>query len=153
MQIGLRQISADTVERFKASCAAGTASRGSLARELCELEEWFDYRGRPSEASARKLLPDLAAALPKASGRPGDSHVPPVADNPDLALECGLAELGKVSLEPVGQSDRRQWESMIETHHPEGWRRAPRRSDAVLDRALPAMVFWAALVLPRPDCR
>ena len=129
MQFGLRQISADTAEQFKESCKAGTASRGSLARELCRIEEWFDYRGRPSEASARKLLPDLAAALktalPKASARPGDPHVPPAADYPDLALECGLAELGEVSLEPVGQSDRRQWESMIETHHPEGWRRAP----------------------------
>ena len=129
MQIGLRQISADSAEQFKESCKAGTASRGSLARELCKIEEWFDYRGKPSEASARKLLPDLAAALktalPKASARPGDPHVPPAADYPDLALECGLAELGEVSLAPVGESERRQWASMIETHHPEGWRRAP----------------------------
>ena len=93
------------------------------------VEKWSGYRGKPSEASARKQLPDLAVALkvglPKVSGRPGDSYVPPVADYPDLALECGLAELGELMLSTVGECDRRQWESMIETHHSEGWRRAP----------------------------
>ena len=129
MQIGLRQFSSETVDWFKRACAEGTATRTSLARELCRREQWFDYRGGPNEASARKLLPNLASALsvelPKAGEWRGDSHARPEVGYPDKVLDCGLAALGIVSLEPVPESERRNWESMIETHHPEGWRRAP----------------------------
>jgi len=63
MQIGMRQYSAETVEWFQRQVQAGHRSRQSLARELCELENWRNGRGELCVSSARKVLPQLAARL------------------------------------------------------------------------------------------
>ena len=129
MQVGLRRFSPPTVEWFKAACAAGDRSRSSLARELCEREQWYDPMGRPCLGSARKVLAPLAAgagvALPAASAPPGDGHRRPTDAYPDTVVAAPLAALGPVSLEPVSGADGRRWEAMMECHHPAGWRRAP----------------------------
>ena len=132
MQIGLRQLSSDSVEWFKAACLGngpGLPSRTAPARELCEREDWLDSRGEPCRASARKLLPNLALSLgvppPDPGPRPGGERRGPEAGYPDRDLACSLAAFGEAALEPVREGDRRSWESTVESHHPLGWRRAP----------------------------
>lgn len=132
MQIGLRQISSEAVEWFREACrddGPERLSRSAMAREFCRIEKWRDASGEPCRASAQKLLPKLAlslgVSLPEPGSRPGGSHRRPETDFPDKALACGLAALGEVSVEPVPEGERRSWESMVESHHPLGWRRAP----------------------------
>ncbi len=128
MQIGMRQVSSETVEWFGMACKGGDLTRTALARELCELENWHGRVGRPCLASARKLLPTLAerlgVRLPEATAL--DPHDRPAPDFPDSSVACALGDLGALSLAPVTDAEvRRHWEAMIETHHPEGWRRPP----------------------------
>ncbi len=130
MQIGMRQVSSETVEWFRAACKGGELTRTALARELCGRENWRSRAGRPCLASARKLLPALAerlgARLPEAEALEFDPHARPPPDFPDRSVACAPGDLGAVWLDPVaGAEDRRRWEAMIETHHPEGWRRPP----------------------------
>ena len=127
MQIGLRRISSDTVEWFKAAClgkGSGRPSRSAMASELCERENWRGAGGGLCGASARKLLPKLAespgAELPAPGAQPSRSHCRPEAGYPDKALACGLVALGEVSVDPVPEGERRGWESMVESHHPKG---------------------------------
>ncbi len=130
MQIGMRQISAETVEWFVPACKGGGLTRSALARELCERENWFGGAGRPCLASARKLLPRLAEEtgvhLPEAEATALEPHARPPPDFPDSSVSCSLRELGALWLDLVTEAaDRRRWEAMIETHHPQGWRRPP----------------------------
>ncbi len=130
MQIGMRQVSSETVEWFRTACKGGELTRTALARELCERENWFGHVGMPCLASARKLLPRLAeeagVRLPEAEATALEPHARPPPDFPDSSVSCPLRELGVLSLEPVTEAeDRRRWEAMVETHHPEGWRRPP----------------------------
>ena len=132
MQVGLHQFHADTIAWLSGAVLEEGRTRSSLARDLCALEDWTGARGEPCLASARKTLPVLAdrlgLALPAARvafgrGRCGDA---PVEAFPDLSLHCRLADLGTVTLELVdGEADRRLWEAMMVTHHPQGWARAP----------------------------
>ena len=132
MQVGLHQFHADTIAWLSGAVLEEGRTRSSLARDLCALEDWTGARGEPCLASARKTLPVLAdrlgLALPAARvafgrGRCGDA---PVEAFPDLSLRCRLADLGTVTLELVdGEADRRLWEAMMVTHHPQGWARAP----------------------------
>ncbi|MDE0578390.1 MAG: IS4 family transposase [bacterium] len=131
MQVGLHQFDADTVEWFCVAVNEPGRTRNSLARELCVREDWTGHRGEPCLGSARKALPVLAdklgvslpAARPAFGGR---RDAAPKADYPDVTVSCALADLGEVALEPVsGDADRRRWESMMATHHPQGWRRGP----------------------------
>ena len=129
MQIGMRQVSAETVEWFGTACRGGELTRTALARGLCEREDWRGPSGRPCLASARRLVPRLAdalgARLPAAAAAPGP-HAPPAPDFPDSDVACALRDLGALSLDPVADAgDRRRWEAMVGTHHPEGWRRPP----------------------------
>ena len=130
MQIGMRQVSSETVEWFDRACTVGELTRTALARELCERENWSSGVGRLCLASARTLLPTLAerlgVRLPEAEATALDPHVRPAPDFPDSSVAYMLGALGALSLDPVmGVEDRRRWEAMIETHHPEGWRRPP----------------------------
>ena len=130
MQIGMRQIPFETAEWFRAACSGGGLTRSALARGLCEREGWRSPAGRLCLASARKLLPRLAGELgvrlPEARATDLEPHARPAPDFPDRAVSCRLAELGALSLEPAASPDeRRRWEAMIETHHPQGWRRPP----------------------------
>ena len=52
---------------------------------------------------------------------------PVQSDCPDLVLTCRLANLGAVTLEPVGDAERVLWRAMMASHHPEGWSRMPVR--------------------------
>ena len=132
MHVGLRRFHAETISWFRAAVSEEDRTRNSLARDLCTLEGWTGDRGEYCLGSARKALPVLAdklgLALPAARAafgggcRDGERK----ADYPDLSLRCQLAELGTVMLAPVsGDTDRRRWESMMATHHPQGWARAP----------------------------
>ncbi len=129
MQIGMRQVSAETVEWFGTACRGGELTRTALARGLCEREDWRGPTGRLCLASARRMLPGLAGALgvrlPAAAVVP-DPHPRPSADFPDSDVVCALRDLGPVALDPVADAgDRRRWEAMVVSHHPAGWRRPP----------------------------
>ena len=130
MQIGMRQVSSETIEWFGTACNGGGLSRTALAHEFCERENWYNRVGKLCLASARKLLPALAenlgVRLPEAEALEFDPHACPPSDFPDRSVSCPLRDLGALSLELVtAPEDRRRWEAMIESHHPEGWRRPP----------------------------
>jgi len=130
MQIAAKQFSPDTIEWFRKACESGSLSRRALAREFCQREQWLDYAGRLNLASASpvllKLAERLGVSLPQVKGRPLDAHPRPSTDYPDPAVSGTIRELGTVSLVPVASREAgRLWESMLETHHPEGWHRAP----------------------------
>ena len=130
MQIGMRQITAETVEWFRGACNGGELSRTALAHELCLKENWFGGVGKPCLASGRKLLPRLAAELgvrlPDAEAMEFAPHARPASDFADSSVSGSVRDLGALSLERVAATEeRRRWEAMIETHHPEGWRRPP----------------------------
>ncbi|MYG81630.1 MAG: IS4 family transposase [Gemmatimonadetes bacterium] len=130
MQIGMRQVSSETIEWFGTACNGGGLSRTALAHEFCERENWTNRVGKLCLASARKLLPALAenlgVRLPEAEALEFDPHARPASDFPDRSVSCPLRDLGALSLELVtAPEDRRRWEAMIESWHPEGWRRPP----------------------------
>ncbi len=132
MQIGMRQVSSETMEWFGTACNGGELSRTALAREFCERENRHNRVGKPCLASARKLLPALAEKLgvrlrlPEAEALEFDPHARPPSDFPDRSVSCPLRDLGALSLELVtAPEDRRRREAMIESQHPEGWRRPP----------------------------
>ena len=132
MQVGLHQFHADTIEWLSKAVLEEGRTRSSLARDLCALEDWTGDRGEHCLASACKALPVLAdrlgLALPAARsafGR-GRCEGAPIEGYPDLSLCCRLTDLGSVTLELIdGDAERRLWQAMIATHHPQGWARAP----------------------------
>ena len=127
MRIGLRQFSLDTIAWLKMAVEAGDCTRSSLARELCDRENWHNALGHACLASARAALPKLAASLeltlpePRAMGGvTAESQAVP-QDYPDRTLNCAPEALGPVSVVPVEEGgDRRGARSMMATHHPEG---------------------------------
>lgn len=47
-------------------------------------------------------------------------------DVPHTEVTCSMADLGPISLQLVTEkAERRLWEAMIDTHHPQGWARSP----------------------------
>ncbi len=128
MQIGLRHFRCATIDWLIGAVAEEGGTRHGLARELCERENWRNPRGVACLAQASKALPRLAArlnlSLPAARPMPS---LPVAAERafPDLTLTCRLAELGVVTLEPVGDADRGLWRAMMASHHPEGSSRMP----------------------------
>ena len=112
-----------------AACVDGGRSRTSLARELCRRERWHDITGKPSPGSARGIpdrLADRVGVSPHPAAAPfGDGVAHPADGWPDTDLACSLADPDGVGLDPVYDADGRTRESMMESHHPEGWRRAP----------------------------
>ncbi len=134
MQIGLRHFSAGTIEWLKGASGETGRTRHSLARELCERENWRNPRGVPCLAQASKALSRLSDKvgiwLPEARAMPcrtpGTVGGEVERGYPDLELRCGLSELGEVTLVPVGDAaDKRSWREMMESHHPQGWSRRP----------------------------
>ena len=126
MQIGLRHFSLATIDWLVGAVKEDGRTRHGLARELCERENWCNPRGMPCLAQASKALPRLAdkQALSLPAARPMPAMPGPVErDYPDLALTCGLADLGAMALEPV--ADSVLWRSMMVSHHPECWSRMP----------------------------
>ncbi len=132
MKVGLHQFHAETIRWFQKAVLTPGISRLALARELCEREQWTGTRGELRVASARKALPVLAARLdvtlpaPRPSFGSGHIREHHKTDYPDRSLRCSLSALGKVTVEPVADDEqRRQWTSMMATHHPQGWARGP----------------------------
>ena len=118
-----------------AACVDGGRSRTSFARELCGRERWHDTAGKPSPGSARGIPDRLAdrvgvSPYPAAAVPFGDGVARPADGWPDTDLACSLADPGEVGLDPVSDADGRGRESMMESHHPEGRRRAPGLSSA-----------------------
>ena len=126
MQVGLHQFSPGSIAWLREAAASGKHSRASLARGLCEIEDWRNSAGELCLASARKVLPRLAdrlgLLLPPPLRRP---NARPLEAYPDVALSCGLKELGDVRAEPVAPKDVTLWRSMMASHHPQGERRQP----------------------------
>ena len=106
MQVGLHQFSPGSIAWLREAAASGKHSRASLARGLCEIEDWRNSAGELCLASARKVLPRLAdrlgLLLPPPLRRP---NARPLEAYPDVALSCGLKELGDVRAEPVAPKD------------------------------------------------
>ncbi len=132
MKVGLHQFHAQTIDWFQKAVSTPGVSRNALARGLCERDQWTGPTGELCVAAARKALPVLAVRLGVALPAPhpafgsGGGEAPPEVAYPDRALRRPLSALGEVTVEPVsGDEERRQWESMMRTHHPQGWRQAP----------------------------
>ena len=126
----MQHISAETAAWFVEACGQDGQTRGSLARGVCEAANWRGPTGAFCTASARKILPQLAAALavrlpepkPTAFGECSAS----VGGIADVSVQLPIAALGDWHLHRVvDRSDRQRWEAMMATHHPEGWHRAP----------------------------
>ncbi len=130
MQIGLRQVSLETVDWFRSACATGVLPRTGLARALCEREHRVGPTGGLCLPSGCAFLPKLAkmpeVSLPAAQGMGPDAHRRAASDFPDTRVACPRAEPGAVVPDVVtGHEDRRRREAMMESHHPRGWRRSP----------------------------
>ena len=127
MQLGLRHFGEASLAWFKEKSRDPSATRWSLARGICEREDWRNRQGEWCIASACKALPQLAAhlgvALPAA--RSVASVRAPASDYPDLALDCALEELGEVSVRRVAAKDVGAFRRLLHTHHPLGWDRSP----------------------------
>ncbi len=127
MQLGLRHFGEASLAWFKEKSRDPSATRWSLARGICEREDWRNRQGEWCIASACKALPQLAAhlgvALPAA--RPVASVRAPASDYPDLALDCALEALGEVSVRRVAAKDVGAFRRLLHTHHPRGWDRSP----------------------------
>ncbi len=126
MRIGLRHYTAGTVDWLKATLGTGDCTRTSLARELCEREDWRNAKGELCLASARAVLPKLSSALglplPEAlpMGSIDAGSLAPSLDYPDRVLSCSLDDLGEISVVPVADAEKSLARSMMASHHPEG---------------------------------
>ena len=112
MQIGLRYFGAASIDWLSLAVREDGRTRHALAREPWERENWRNAQGVPCLAQAREALlqltDKLGPSLPAA--RPMPAMPDPVeSDCPDLVLICGLADLGAVTLEPVGDADNAPW--------------------------------------------
>ena len=134
MQVGLHKFHSDSIDWLISEVELDGHTRQSLARGLCAREGWINRKGGYCVSAAVKALPvlakELGLRLPEVRSvgfrRTNSSRRPPAADFPDTSVRCGLRGCGEISLDPVGGvEDRREWESMVETHHPQGWSRAP----------------------------
>ena len=126
----MRRIQSGTVDWFTAARRGGGLTRSALASGPVDPGDWRGPSGRRCLASARALLPELADAvgvrLPEAEALDLDPHAAPSSGFPDVSVARRLRDLGPVRLDRVTDAeDRRRWESMVATHHPEGWRRPP----------------------------
>ena len=110
---------------FREAVAEEGRTRGSLARGLCEVADWRNAKGEFCLASARRVLPGLAAdlgvRLPDARPAPLSARRVPSEPVPDPRIEAALGDLGAVRLEPAsGAADVRAWRSMMALRHPQG---------------------------------
>ena len=153
MRIGLRHYTAGTVDWLKATLGTGDCTRTSLARELCEREDWRNAKGELCLASARAVLPKLSSALglslPEARpmGSIDAGSLAPSLDYPDRVLSCSLDDLGEISVVPVADAEKSLARSMMAV--------APSRRRCRLSwRAHPLLApFVRTRHSRRPDCR
>lgn len=101
-------------------------SRKRLARQLCQLWQWRDDRGRPKDFAARSLLLKLEAQgaieLPPLQVQKR-RDTPPKPSWPDwqrpAEWSAGLARIRPVSVEPVsaGSPTARRWAFYLDEYH------------------------------------
>ncbi len=129
MRIGFRHLAATTVTWLKAASAVEGSTRSSLARGLCERENWRNAKGDLCFASARAALPRLASSLAITLPAPRLHALNTgviARDYPDMPLKCALKDLGEVTVERVADgADKRRFRSMMATWHPLGVARSP----------------------------
>ena len=124
MQVGLHQFKSHSIEWLLEAVHSGDHSRSSLARQLCEQEQWRNANGEYCITQAH-------GALVKISKRLGFAL--PQVVRTDRSLWSGeiqvsgeLQHLGKVELELIETLEQhRQWRAMIECHHYRGWKKVP----------------------------
>ncbi len=63
MRVGLRIFRPQTIAWLREALQRGQLSRAALGRGICEREDWRNPKGEYCTASARKVLPTLAAQL------------------------------------------------------------------------------------------
>ena len=132
MRVGLRIFRPQTIAWLREALQPGQLSRAALGRGICEREDWRNPKGEYCTASARKVLPTLAAQLdlplPEAQPgppacRPRSSPDPP---GPSTGFTGSLAELGEVSVHLARTAaQRRLCAALLDQHHPLGPARAP----------------------------
>lgn len=120
----------ETARWLGGALRSGTLSRYGLARELCELEDWRNPKGKLCVSSAAKGLPGLAKQLhlklPAPRERPGQGGPPRTVPVPDTRCRGPLSRLGKIALRRVRSAkDRALWGAMLDRHHPRQRARAP----------------------------
>lgn len=132
MRVGLRVFRPETIAWLRKALRRGQLSRAALGRGICELEEWRNPKGAYCTASARKVLPELAAQLelPLPPAQPGPPACRPRAGpDPPAPSTCfagSLAELGPVRLRlAASEAQRRLCAALLDQHHPLGPGRAP----------------------------
>ena len=110
----------------------GELSRAALGRGVCEREDWRNPRGEYCTASARKVLPALAAQLdlplPPARAGPPACHPRSSPDPPgsSTGLSGSLEALGEVRVRLARTAaQRRLCAALLDQHHPLGAARAP----------------------------
>ncbi len=113
----MRHCASGTVDWLKAAFAAGGCTRISLARELCEREDWRNAKGKLCLASARSVLPKLSSAL----GLPLPAALPmggvttgslaPSPYYPDRRLRPELLERPKRQVQ--ARRLRREWDEAV----------------------------------------
>lgn len=101
-------------------------TRAGLARAVCERLDWRDARGRLKAMACRKRLLGLERrgliGLPPARrDRPGRRVAGEAAPSGPV-VSGELAALGEVVVEPIvgGTTASRQWNALMEAHHPLG---------------------------------
>ena len=108
-----RHFSSPTLAWLARAAASGTISRRTLARQLCEHENWRSTNGRLCIAQGCKALASLADRLnirlpeaqPQPCRPPGQKGTVIATGYEDVTVRCGLDELDGVWLEPVAGGD------------------------------------------------
>ena len=128
--VGSRQLTPEDLELIRWTVRRfGALSRTELARTLCENLSWKAPNGRLKVDACSGLLQRLAAAgaltLPPTRGTapqpsPERLGTPP----PPPVIRAPLAALQPVRVEPVPEPERPDWNAMMATYHPLGFRRA-----------------------------
>ncbi len=133
MQVGMRQFSAETVMRVMEESSNPSTTRGELARLLCELDHWYDSKGRPAVSSARKALVKMShkAGFELPQVRPGvpelvNEVTPPAGLDGLSKMRARLSDVGEITLEVASnRHQRRSWDAMMKAWHPQGFKRPP----------------------------
>jgi hypothetical protein len=102
-----------------------TMTRRALSRQICEQLNWRSANYRLKTASCRKALLKMQysgiISLPASEQSYNFSHAASNPVQPEMAkLECILAELGKIEIEPVSSRyarDSKVWFALIEQYH------------------------------------
>ena len=104
-----------------------SVSRRSLARQVCQWNEWFAPSGRHKEAACRKALSvlDSKGLVDLSHSKRGRAFEPrskrrEIDSSKVFSIVCSLADLGHIDIEMVTSSDSKAsmtWKSLLDEHH------------------------------------